>query len=491
MAGLITVSDPTVNNTKSPVVLEDFSTDLSPSPKPKILYTTIERTSSQLRLLAESFILPGRASEVDQIAQNKFTIVINRPEEVYCCYKQAQSKFTIVINRPEGVTLPGANIGIKFYVIPDWSKLLEFKVWGDAAVQIFYSVGMAWGSLVTMASYNTFKHNVFRDAMIVPIVNCCTSVFAGFVIFSVLGYMAHTTNTAIHQVVDQGPGLIFVGYPEAISKLPLPHLWSVLFFLMILTVGIDSQFGMFETITSAFVDEYPRVLHRRKTLLTGTLCLVEFSLGIPMICQGGIYILQIVDWYSASFSLMLLSLMECLVISWVYGINRFMKDIELMLGKRPFVFWKIMWKFITPGIILFTWSFSVSQIGPVTLGQYNYPTWAIVMGWSCGLCSLIPIPLVAIIDVCRERSGTLVQRIRKLAQPAANWGPSQAADKENYYNSMNDAEFERYEASLLNIDLGRYAQMKKQTNINVSSSPLNTNPCPVKRTLEMNSSITM
>ncbi|XP_055895528.1 sodium- and chloride-dependent glycine transporter 1-like isoform X2 [Biomphalaria glabrata] len=345
-----------------------------------------------------------------------------------------------------GVTLPGAMIGIRFYVIPDWSKLLDLKVWGDAAVQIFYSVGMAWGSLITMASYNNFKHNVFRDAMIVPIVNCGTSVFAGFVIFSVLGYMAHATDTAINQVVDQGPGLIFVVYPEAISKLPVPQLWSVMFFLMIFTVGIDSQ--------------------------------------------GGIYILQIIDWYSASFSLMLLSFMECIVISWIYGINRFLKDIELMLGKKPFIYWKIMWKFITPTIILFTWGFSVSNIGTVTLGQYRYPTWAILTGWMCGVCSLIPVPLTAIIAVSRDKSGTFVQRVRRLAQPAPNWGPSQAADKERYYNSMDDAEFERYEAALLNVDLKSYAKMKKMSSFSDSpSSPKKARPLSPTNSITLYSNI--
>lgn len=68
--------------------------------------------------------------------------------------------------------------------------------------------------------------------------------------------------------------------------------------------------------------------------------------------QGGIYLLTLMDWYASCFSLMLLSFLECVIISWVYGVDRFLKDIELMIGYKPHSYWKFMWKYFTPAVVL-------------------------------------------------------------------------------------------------------------------------------------------
>lgn len=89
-----------------------------------------------------------------------------------------------------GVTLPGAMRGILFYIKPEWSKLMDLKVWTDAAIQIFFSLGPGWGGIVNMASFNNIHNDAKKDAILIPIINCSTSIFAGFVVFSVLGFLS-------------------------------------------------------------------------------------------------------------------------------------------------------------------------------------------------------------------------------------------------------------------------------------------------------------
>ncbi|PKU29917.1 sodium-dependent proline hypothetical protein [Limosa lapponica baueri] len=103
-----------------------------------------------------------------------------------------------------GVTLEGAWKGIQFYLTPQFDHLLSSKVWIEAALQIFYSLGVGFGGLLTFASYNTFHQNIYRDTFIVTLGNAITSILAGFAIFSVLGYMSQELGVPVNQVAKAG-----------------------------------------------------------------------------------------------------------------------------------------------------------------------------------------------------------------------------------------------------------------------------------------------
>ncbi|GIY82079.1 sodium- and chloride-dependent glycine transporter 2 [Caerostris darwini] len=335
-----------------------------------------------------------------------------------------------------GLTLPGAWDGISFFLSPKWEKLLHFKVWGDAATQIFYSNGTAWGALLTMASHNKFNHNVYRDSMIIPLINCGTSLLAGCVVFSLLGFMAFETSKTIEDVVSEGPGLAFVVYPEALSRLPVSPFWAFLFFFMLFMVGLDTQFGEFETTISALGDEFPRLFGKRRTLFSAVLCVILFALGLPCVTQGGIYVVQLMDWYSAAFSLMIFSLLETIAISWIYGIDRFLLDVSLMTKKKPSLWWKLCWSYITPATITFLLLFIFIDHTAITYNDYVYPEWSVIIGWLLALCSICPIPIVAVWKVCKEK-GNLKQRLISSLRPTLDWGPFQEEHRILYRKSIS------------------------------------------------------
>ncbi|VDN09816.1 unnamed protein product [Dibothriocephalus latus] len=151
--------------------------------------------------------------------------------------------------------LPGALEGVKYYLTPNFSKLRDATAWTDAATQLFFSLGCCNGALLTLSSYNKFNNNCCRDAILVSCINCATSIYAGFVVFATLGFMAQSRGVEIKDVATSGPGLVFVVYPEAINQMPLPVLWSVFFFLMLVTLGLGSQFPLVETLLSTVQEE--------------------------------------------------------------------------------------------------------------------------------------------------------------------------------------------------------------------------------------------
>ncbi|GBN66106.1 Sodium- and chloride-dependent glycine transporter 2 [Araneus ventricosus] len=379
----------------------------------------------------------GYEKSLDKEAGSRFPGGAWVPPSVIVVYVTATLPyFVLICLLIRGLTLPGSWDGIGFFLTPKWEKLLSFRVWGDAAGQIFYSSGVAWGCILTMASHNRFTNNIYRDSMVIACINYGTSILAGFVVFSLLGFMAYETGKTIEDVVSEGPGLAFVVYPEAISRLPVPSVWAFLFFFMLLAVGLDTVFGEVETTISALVDEYPKLLRKRKTLFTAMVCGALFLLGLPCVTQGGIYVVQLMDWYCAVFSLMFFSLFETIVVAWIYGADRFALDICLMTKRMPSLWWKLCWCYITPTIITALLIFIFVNHTAITYDDYIYPDWSIVIGWILAMCSIAPVPLFAVWKLLRGK-GNLKQRLINSLRPTPDWGPALEEHKILYRKSLN------------------------------------------------------
>ena len=333
-----------------------------------------------------------------------------------------------------GLTLDGSVDGIIYFLTPQWGQLTKAQVWADAAVQIFFSLSPCWGGLITLSSYNKFRNNCYLDAIVVSVMDCVTSVFAGLVIFAIIGYMAHELGVKLDEVASEGAGLAFVVYPEVVTKLPISQLWSVLFFSMLITLGLGTQIATVTTVHTTLLDVFPhvfRVNERRKTYLLIMVASGSFLLGLVFCTQGGMFILQLFDNYAATYSLLFIGLVECIGIAWVYGTDRFMGDIELMLGKRPSNIWKYSWKFIAPTALLAILIFSWIDFKSSKYDKYVFPGWADALGFLITLSSICLIPGIAIYKVVVAYHGSdnsLVETIKKLSRPTDDWGP---VSKEN------------------------------------------------------------
>ncbi|KAL0994404.1 hypothetical protein UPYG_G00121790 [Umbra pygmaea] len=315
------------------------------------------------------------------------------------------------------VQLPGALEGIRFYIVPNWEKLLEVEVWANAAAQIFNSIGIGFGSLMAMSSYNNFNNNILKDTLAIAITNSLTSILAGFVIFSAFGYMSHLQNIPVSDLAVDGPGLVFVVYPQAFVTMPVAPLWAVLFFIMLLCLGLDSQFAMVEVMVTTLMDAFGGpllIFFRQKELVVLAVCSAAFLLGIPHVMQVGIYVFQLMDHYTAIVSVMFLAFFEVAALCGFYGpsmmhgisnlsqlpsfngVRRLMANVEEMGGRRPNIFFRVCWMFVAPLLITVILVFTIIQFKPARYEEYVYPPWAQGIGWVIAMASIIWIPLGAL-----------------------------------------------------------------------------------------------
>jgi len=308
-----------------------------------------------------------------------------------------------------GVTLPGAGEGLRFFFMPNWQKVLEPQVWVNAASQVFNSVGIAFGSLIAFSSYNKFRGPVLRDTLIVTLVDAGVSLLCGVAVFAVLGNLAHEQGKNVEDVVADGPGLVFVVFPHALSQMPYPQVWSVIFFGLVICLGIDSQFATVEVIITSIKDGWTDLnKYLKHEMLVFIVCFASFICGLPHVFQGGIYWFHILDYYSATISLMYVAFFETVAIVWCYGADRLAKNVADMTGKEPSMFFTLSWKYTAPCLIGIIWAFTLVDYRTPSYnkGQYIYPEWCHALGWMVTSLSLAALPAVAILEISKTRQGT-------------------------------------------------------------------------------------
>lgn len=329
------------------------------------------------------------------------------------------------------VTLPGAVDGILFFLTPQWDKLLDAQVWYAAVTQVFFSLSVCFGSIISYSSFNRFQNNVHKDVVVVAYLDTITSLVSGFTIFGVLGNLAHNLGTKdIGSVVKGGPGLAFISYPEAISKFSwVPQLFSVLFFLMLFVLAIGSIVGMSTCCCRAIRDNFPKVKQWHGSLLITS---VSFVLGLVYVTPGGQFMLNLIDNYAGAMMVLVVGILELYILGWVYGVQRICKDTAMMITNKPGWYWRSNWGVITPVLMTAILIYSYATYSPLLYKDEEYPPWAVAIGWTIFSLGVAQIPIFLIIAMMKYPGKTLKDRFFGSFQPKSDWGPWDSETKELY-----------------------------------------------------------
>ncbi|XP_032386849.1 sodium- and chloride-dependent GABA transporter 3 isoform X2 [Etheostoma spectabile] len=295
------------------------------------------------------------------------------------------------------------------------------KVWIEAGSQIFFSYSLSSGTLHILGSYNEYNNNCYMDCFWLCLLNSGTSFVAGFVVFSVLGFMAQKQGVSVDAVVESGPSLAFLAYPQATAMMPFPQFWTVCFFLMLILLTVDTHFVIVESFITTVTDLFPkwfRVPLRHK-MFVFAICASSFLIHLTLVTEGGIYIFQLIDFYGCTrVSQNFVAVCECLAVGWVFGADRLSDIIEDMTGQRPSVFFKLCWKYFIPLLTLTSFILYLVDYKALKFNNwYVYPDWAYALGWTMTLSSVLMVPLCAAVQMCLT-AGTFRQRLSVLCRPA-------------------------------------------------------------------------
>jgi len=222
-----------------------------------------------------------------------------------------------------GFTLRNSDYGFRMYLkgfendeaVDIDVKLQGSPMWSDACGQIFFTLSICWGVMVSYASYQPERAPVIKNSVAVALINCSFSFFAGFAVFAVVGYLVGLQSPVSDKY--SSIGLAYIAFPAAIETMPAPNFWALLFFLTLFTLGIDSAFAMVEGTViviqdSKWGDKYP------KGVIASVVCVIGAACTTIFCFNWGFALFDAVDHYLNVYTIMLMAILQAVGAAWYH-----------------------------------------------------------------------------------------------------------------------------------------------------------------------------
>lgn len=297
--------------------------------------------------------------------------------------------------------LPGAPEGLNALFTPNWSVLTDPQVWIAAYGQIFFSLSVGFGIMITYSSYLKRRTNLTGSGLMVGFSNSSFEILAGIGVFSALGFMAQANGVEVADVVSNGIGLAFIAFPTIISQAPAGVLIGVLFFGSLVFAGFTSLISILEVVVSAVKDKlgWSRWLTVGVVVGgSGVVSLLLFS------TTSGLNVLDVTDAFANNFGIVGAALVAVVMVSWVLRrLDRMVSHLNAVSSFRVGRVYKVLVAVILPIVLAYMW---VSDV--VLKAQNGYgdlPSWFVgTFGWGMSIALIIVAVLLSLLP-WSERSG--------------------------------------------------------------------------------------
>lgn len=290
----------------------------------------------------------------------------------------------------QSLTLPGAGVGLNSFFTPDWSALADSGVWISAVGQIFFSLSVGFGIMITYAGYVSRKTDMTGSGAVVAFSNSGFELLAGIGVFAALGFMAQAANTEVGEVLGSGGiGLAFIAFPAIINEAPGGVIIGVLFFVSLVLAGITSLISIVEVVIGAIRDK----LGISRQVAT-------FVVGIPMAIvstlmfgtTGGIYVLDTMDAFINSFGIIAVAAVLMLAVTYAFRRLPLLREHLDSVGSIKLKgWWPVLIAVIIPILLLVMLYQALSD--KIGTPYEDYPAQLLgIFGWGM----VVALPFIAI-----------------------------------------------------------------------------------------------
>ena len=276
-----------------------------------------------------------------------------------------------------GVTLEGAFIGLNKLFTPDWSKMAEPKVWIAAYGQVFFSLSVGMGIMMTFSSYLPEKSDINNSAFMTAFANCGFEFLCAIGVFAILGVMASAQGVSVDEVVTSGIGLAFIAFPNVFSIMGVwGNILGVLFFLCLVFAGITSAVSLLEAISAAVIDKTGWDRKRVVTMIS----ISGFMLSVIFATNAGLYILDIMDNFINNYGIVVVGLLETLLVGWIIKPKVIREHTNAISYFKIGKWWDFVIKFVAPTLLTVALVQSLIKEFNETYGGYDL-TSVSLYGW--------------------------------------------------------------------------------------------------------------
>ncbi|XP_070396232.1 sodium- and chloride-dependent glycine transporter 1-like isoform X2 [Dermacentor albipictus] len=316
------------------------------------------------------------------------------------------------------VRLPGADFGIHYMLKPEWSKLLNIRVWYEAMRHSLLSGGVSTGVIINVGSFNHFSSGTYTVVAGVALAEVLLGLVSGAVVFSVLGSQSERLDMPIEDLARHGLSLFFLSFTEAVADIDFAYVWSAGFFGAFVLCALDSNSLMVESVLTPLGDEFTCARARRpRTAFAYSL--IAFFASMPLAMQNGVYLAILLDTYVRGMLVPIIAFVEICVIVIFYGVTRLGLDYQFATGRHQWFYLDLCLRVFAPCALCFTMLFSLfGKQRDLYFENYKYPVAAKMIGWCVAAFGLLQIPLFAYAELYAAQFD-----FGAVCRPKPIWGP--------------------------------------------------------------------